>query len=371
VNDNTLPMPVDPLDRAILDLLCKLPLRWGQIDTEELTATEQEALKLLTRTGLVEERIRVRAWMAGFPQTVHMQFRVSGQYRLIDLVNKVLQAVPGWLDANGRTCGPFRLESDGVIEARLTDQGEQARHDYDHNSPENPSFVLAFVKGRGPMGLPQPEVKGTVYVEYCRVETGQEGDSQKRVAVLAAAHATANVGDITVHNHIVVDPGAIAELFFQKWAEHQTTSGGTGPAGRNASPAAQDTAKEQPWADDAPEYLPLSEAAKLIDNRLSLSALSKLLSADGEIRYMRKGRRCKVHIADFRRYMQGRQSDPEWAKNLAVYYTAAGKGDSRLYWRCKQCGNEYPETAKADPDSCPKCKGESDLITKAPPKPRR
>jgi hypothetical protein len=370
VNDKTLPVPVDPLDRAILDLLCKLPLRWARLDADELTATEQEALQLLTRAGLAEERIRIRARMDGFPQTVHMQFRVSGEYRRADLVNRVLQAVPGWLDANGRRCGRLGLESDGVVAARLTDQGEQARQDYEHNSPGNPSFVLAIVKGRGPMGVPRSGVSGTVQVESCRVETGQVGHSQKRGAVLAAAQATASVGDITVHNQIVVDPGAIAEMVSKKMSGQPAARKGGKASSGSGAPTAEKTAKKQPWVDDAPEYLPLTAAAKLIDNRLSLPVLSKLLSPRGKIRYMRKGRRSKVHVADFRRYMQGRQSDPEWSKNLAVYYTAAGKGDMRFFWHCPQCGADRPENSSAKID-CPKCKVECKLIRKAPPKPRR
>jgi hypothetical protein len=203
------------------------------------------------------------------------------------------------------------------------------------------------------MGVPGPVVEGRVYVEYCRVETAQAGDSQKPVVALAAAQATANVGDITVHNQIVVDPGAIAEMVSKKSSEQPAARKGGKASGGSAQPAAEKAAKKQPWVDDAPEYLPLSAAAKLIDNRLSLSALSRLLSPRGKIRYMRKGRRCKVHVADFRRYMQGRQSDPEWAKNLAVYYTAAGKGDMRFFWHCPQCGADHPENSSAKID-CPK-----------------
>jgi hypothetical protein len=134
---------------------------------------------------------------------------------------------------------------------------------------------------------------------------------------------------------------------------------------------AQDGSKEQPWADDAPEHLPLTEARKLIDDRLSLSTLSKWLTPDGEIRYMRKkGVGCKVHVADFRRYMQGRQSDTTFATALAAYFSAAGKGDVRFFWHCAQCGADYPENASAAV-SCPKCKADCELIRKAPPKPRR
>ena len=38
---------------------------------------------------------------------------------------------------------------------------------------------------------------------------------------------------------------------------------------------------------------------------MKLPALSKLLTPDGPIRYMRKGQRCKMHVNDFLTYLKG------------------------------------------------------------------
>jgi len=66
-------------------------------------------------------------------------------------------------------------------------------------------------------------------------------------------------------------------------------------------PAEQGATKEHPWSDDAPEYLPNAEAIKLADDSpLTINKLGRLLTPTGRIRYMRKGRRCKVHLQDFR-----------------------------------------------------------------------
>jgi len=238
-----MPNHTDPLARAILGLLCSLPLRWERLDTDRLTGSEQEALKRLTRAGLIEERIRVRAWMHGFPQDLHMQVEVSGEYRAADVLRQVFNAVPEWLDGEGRTRGRFRLESDGVVEVRLTDQGEQARHDYEHNSPETPSFVLATVLGIGPLGLPRPKVKGSVKVESCRLGSAEaaevQGETRKAEAqrprpgapratdsrgAAPASHATATVGDITVHNHLHLDQGAVVETVLKRLAEQQAAA---------------------------------------------------------------------------------------------------------------------------------------------------
>ena len=67
--------------------------------------------------------------------------------------------------------------------------------------------------------------------------------------------------------------------------------------------------KEQPWVDDATDYIMNSDAVKLAEfanRKLTLSALSKLLEPDGPIRYMRKRRplRCKVHVGDFIAFMK-------------------------------------------------------------------
>jgi len=122
------PSVAEPLTRAILDLLCRLPLHWKAIDYETLTGTEQKALKLMGRRGLVEERLSVRASMKGFP-----------------------------------------VETSGVVEVRLTDQGELARHDYETQTPEKPSAVSAFVCKAGFFAL-RPPVQGAVVLESCRVE---------------------------------------------------------------------------------------------------------------------------------------------------------------------------------------------------------
>jgi len=58
----------------------------------------------------------------------------------------------------------------------------------------------------------------------------------------------------------------------------------------------------QPWNDKATEYMNNSEAVvTFTKSKLPLPKLSKILKPDGPIRYMRKGRRCKVHIGDFRK----------------------------------------------------------------------
>jgi hypothetical protein len=81
--------------------------------------------------------------------------------------------------------------------------------------------------------------------------------------------------------------------------------------------------KDQPWRDDALDYISNSEAiVKFTDSKMPLSKLSKLLRPDGPIRYMRKGQRCKVHIGDFREYARKRYPPDEDAAEIAAEYWA-------------------------------------------------
>jgi len=76
---------------------------------------------------------------------------------------------------------------------------------------------------------------------------------------------------------------------------------------------------EQTWRNDAPDYIPNSEAVVIFTkSKMPLSSLTKLLKdPNNKIRYMRKGQRCKVHIGDFREYAQNRYPPDEIANEIA------------------------------------------------------
>lgn len=63
--------------------------------------------------------------------------------------------------------------------------------------------------------------------------------------------------------------------------------------------------KKVPWGDDDPDYMYASEAiVKFTNGKMPVPTLSKLLTPEGPIRYMRRGRRCKVHVGEFIRYVR-------------------------------------------------------------------
>jgi len=203
------PEHVEPLDRAILGLLCAIPPRWKEIAYNELTSSEQEALRLMTRAGLVEERLRVRAWMDGFPQTVAMQFCVTGEYRNAEIAQRVLDTVPEWKDKDGRSRNSFHIQADSVLRARLTHEGDLAKHDYESDQL---SGICAFVRKKGMFAL-RGTVKGVVRVESCEVlGTDAPGGRSSGAIVTASAQASASVGDIVIQNNISFDEESLGHL---------------------------------------------------------------------------------------------------------------------------------------------------------------
>jgi hypothetical protein len=164
------PAQTDPLDLAILDLLCSLPATWRDLDKTGWTATEERALRLMEHAGLVERRDTLRATMVGQPDTVEMVVVLSGIVTKPRIWQELFAAVPGWLDGEDRIRGRLQLAVEAV-QIRLTEQGERARHDYKNQTPDNPSVVCSFVRRRGPFAG-RPRITPTLRVESCRVETG-------------------------------------------------------------------------------------------------------------------------------------------------------------------------------------------------------
>ena len=79
--------------------------------------------------------------------------------------------------------------------------------------------------------------------------------------------------------------------------------------------------------------MPLSEAiVKFAGGKPAVSTLSKKITPDGPIRYMRKERWCKVHIGDFREYVQKHYPSDDLASEIADEYMAnieARKAEAR------------------------------------------
>jgi len=213
-----LPSTVEPLDRAILDLLCELSGRWLEIDSDKLTHTQQKALTLMVKAGLVEERLRLRAWMDGFPQVVDACCRVSGNYDSRQVIERALRAVPDWLDDDERTRGRWHIQSSRITDVRLTDQGELAQQEYSNASADNPSCTLAFVRKRGPLGfVPYPEGR----VDFESIQVGRLDQTQAQHALptgpaVATAKAEAHMQMPELTEHLAEVLRLLAQRFAGK-----------------------------------------------------------------------------------------------------------------------------------------------------------
>lgn len=83
--------------------------------------------------------------------------------------------------------------------------------------------------------------------------------------------------------------------------------------------------KKQLWEDTNLGYMYLSKAVvQFADNKGALSTWSKRVKHDqtSNIRYMTKGQRCKVHIGDFRNYIQTKHPEIEMAGEIADEFMA-------------------------------------------------
>ncbi len=215
---STWPAHVEPLDRAILDLLCSVPATWIDHDQDRLTSTQQEAVRLMTQAGLIEQRVRFKATITKVNQLARILARVTGTVRQDMFMADVLRWLPGWLDGEGCLRGEMRLVSLGTEQIRLTDQGELARLDYENQTPDQPSAVVAFVRRLG-FFAHRADVAGKVVIEECTVEdaaTNTDSGPNQNLAA-AQANASASIGDVNVHHHthITNDFGELAALLRQ------------------------------------------------------------------------------------------------------------------------------------------------------------
>lgn len=88
-----MPKFTDALAHTIESLLCTIPERWSVFDNDNLTATEQQALFLLTAAGLVDRRFGLCLKMAGQPVAVEARFSATGEYGLVEAIEPILTEV--------------------------------------------------------------------------------------------------------------------------------------------------------------------------------------------------------------------------------------------------------------------------------------
>ena len=80
-----------------------------------------------------------------------------------------------------------------------------------------------------------------------------------------------------------------------------------------------------PWDDSNGEYIPLQEAVNLAnDDSITVKGMSRLLEdTDFPVHRMRRGRRCKVHLDEFRKWLRFAQHGPVTDKAIEKYLKGA------------------------------------------------
>lgn len=232
-----LPATSDPLDRAILDLLDRLPLRWEPVDTDLLTGTEQEALKKLTAAGLVDRRFTLRLSLAGHAVSIEATITFTGEEGLAQAVEPLMTAAwtqwaAEYQNPRGGTVGPrptARCERTGPELMRLTSHGETARADVRSGDA---ATVLDFVRRRGPAVFAfRPPVTGDGRAEAIRTVTAPaNGPLDVKVT---------NLGEVSGPLASLV--GLLGKLFEARGAGEAAASGRAAPAPDDAetTPAVQ------------------------------------------------------------------------------------------------------------------------------------
>jgi len=134
---------IDPLDQALIDILCSMTGAWASLSIDALTHVQTEALQVLTHAGLVEERLKIMACQEKFDEELTMMCLVWGEYEPL-VHQKIFFLMPHWLDENKRLRGHMKLKIEGAIHARLTTEGERAKQDFEGPGE---SSVLMIVRG--------------------------------------------------------------------------------------------------------------------------------------------------------------------------------------------------------------------------------
>ena len=141
------------LERAVGDLLARIPDAWQEYNSDELTQPQEQALSLLVAAGMVERRGSFRIRMFGHPMAMEATFTATGESGGTEAFARAAegmweqwgQAWQSWKDGIAKSAPTFHCEKIGREQWRLTVNGIQARNDLKADA----SVVFDFVLKRG------------------------------------------------------------------------------------------------------------------------------------------------------------------------------------------------------------------------------
>jgi hypothetical protein len=144
----------DALENVVEQLLRSVPETWAEFDLTASSASQEQALFLLTAAGMIERRVTLRLRMAGQPVTVEATITLTGETGLAQAMQFLLKDTwKDWREAFEKQLGSepkdepsFHCERVGNEQWRLTADGVLARSDLKKG---NVTTVLDFVLRRG------------------------------------------------------------------------------------------------------------------------------------------------------------------------------------------------------------------------------
>lgn len=167
----------DTLEHQIGQLLRSASEKWTDYDPTTLSASQEQALSLLTAAGMIERRVVLRVRMAGQPITAEATITLTGETGLAQAMQFLLKEIwNDWREAFEKQKGAdqkdepsFHCERIGNEQWRLTAEGVVARNDFDNG---NTATVIDFVLGRGffdgqPRMMPDGRITGRLPVVGC------------------------------------------------------------------------------------------------------------------------------------------------------------------------------------------------------------
>lgn len=152
------------LETSVAELLRRIPERWAELSSDDLSVRETTALALLVAAEMAERRCRFRLRMLNRPLAVEATITATGEYGLVEALEALAAslwedwrgALAAWHASDARDSTPVHGELLEPQEWRLTISGVQARRDLVEGRGR---VVLDFVLRRWPLTF-RPPVRG-------------------------------------------------------------------------------------------------------------------------------------------------------------------------------------------------------------------
>lgn len=244
------------------------------VKLQMLTVAAYKSIEPLIIAGYsLNEMLELVRWFSKSPSC----FRFGGDKPII--IKKIINGLDAVLTV---AIKPTRAEIEALIKSLMAWQNEQPEFttgiDPDEDRTLNPVDRLRFAR----------------LVEQAEFFLQGSADHKNLFQDLIAAYSK---------NTIPAMLGIITKLLNPLCEIRNTLPRIGGKTGVENLTDTEQNGRKADWND--PAYITNSDAVKIADNRISLQTLSKLLKSGKEnIRYIKRGSRCKVHNQDFKEYLK-------------------------------------------------------------------